>query len=65
MFERCHSSIRKKEMVASFSISAMFPAKTELVFVFTQENAFSYRFHFKANRKSTGSSKKWNRGFLK
>ena len=27
MFEKCHSSIRKKLMVASFSISAKFTAK--------------------------------------
>ena len=29
----------------------------KLVFVLTQENAFSLRFHFKANRKSIGSFK--------
>ena len=40
MVKKCDSSIRKKEMVASYSISARFPAKTELVFVFTQENDF-------------------------
>ena len=40
MFEKCESSIRKKEVLASFSISAGFLAKTELVFVFIQENAF-------------------------
>ena len=45
-------------MVASFSIPARFMAKIELVFVLSQENAFSQRFHFKANRKSIGSSKK-------
>ena len=32
-------------------------AKLELVFVLTFENAFSKSFHFKANRKSIGSSK--------
>ena len=36
-------------MVASFSISARFTAKIELVFVLIQENAFSLRSHFKAN----------------
>ena len=39
-------------------LSARFTAKFELVFVLTLENDFSYRFHFKANRKSKGSSKK-------
>ena len=29
----------------------------KLVFVLTQENAFSWRFHFKANRESIGSFK--------
>ena len=32
--------------------------KLELVFVLTFEDAFSQNFHFKANRKSIGSSKK-------
>ena len=31
-------------------------SKLELVFVLITENAFSYRFHFKANRKSIGFS---------
>ena len=48
MFEKYDSSTRKKLMVASFSI---------LVFVLTQENAFSQRVHFKAKRKSIGSFK--------
>ena len=42
-------------MVAPFS---SFYAKFGVVFVLTLENAFSYRFRFKANRKSIGSSKK-------
>ena len=37
--------------------SVTFTAKLELVFVLTFENAFSCSFHFKANRKSIGSSK--------
>ena len=37
---------------------ASFTAKFELVFVLTLENAFSERFHLKANRKSIGSFKK-------
>ena len=41
-------------MVASFSIPARFMAKIELVFVLSQENAFFFFFHFKANRKSIG-----------
>ena len=38
-------------------LSVTFTAKLELDFVLTFENAFSYSFHFKANRKSIGSSK--------
>ena len=38
---KCDSSNRKKGMVASFSISARFTANIQLVFVLTQENAFS------------------------
>ena len=37
-------------------ISVTFTAKLELAFVLTFENAFSYSFHFKGNRKSIGSS---------
>ena len=47
-------------MVATFS---KFTAKIGLVFVLTLENTFSWRFHFKANRKSIGSSKKRTRDF--
>ena len=32
MFKKCDSAIRKKLMIASFSISARFLAKIELVF---------------------------------
>ena len=39
-------------------LSVTFTVKLELVFVLTFENAFSWSFHFKANRKSIGSSKK-------
>ena len=42
-------------MVASFS---SFYGKTWVGFVLTFENAFVKSFHFKANRKSIGSSKK-------
>ena len=59
MFEKCDSSNRQKRMVASFSISTGFTAKFRLDFVLTQENAFPWKIHFKVNRKSTGSSKKW------
>ena len=38
--------------------SASFTANCGFVFVLTLENAFSWRFHFKTNRKSIGSSKK-------
>ena len=40
-------------------LSVTFKAKLELVFVLTFENAFSWSFPFKANRKSIGSYKKW------
>ena len=40
MFEKCDSSNRKKLMVASFSISARFMAKFELVFALTQVKVF-------------------------
>ena len=46
-------------------LSASFTAKFGLVFVLTLENAFSERFHFQANRKSIGSSKKRCLGFSK
>ena len=46
-------------------LSSGFTAKFGLVFVLTKENAFSETFHFKANRKSIGSSKKWCYGFSK
>ena len=45
-------------MIESFSISARFTGKFELVFVLTQENAFSSRFDFKATRKSIDSSER-------
>ena len=38
-------------------LSASVTAKFELVFVLTLENAFSWRFHSKANRRSSCSSK--------
>ena len=41
-------------------LPATFTAKFGLVFVLTLENAFSQRFHFKVNKKSIGSSKKWH-----
>ena len=55
MFEKGDLSDSKNEWLL---YSASFTAKFELVFVLTMENAFSYRLHFKANRKSIGSSKK-------
>ena len=39
-------------------LATILPAKLGLVFVLTLENAFSYRFRFKVNRKSVGSPKK-------
>ena len=44
-------------------LSASCTAKFRSVFVLTLENDFSKRFHFKANRKSNGSSKKCTRDF--
>ena len=44
-------------------LSVTFTGIFELVFVFTFENAFSLRFHFKANRKSINSSKVGTRDF--
>ena len=46
-------------------LAASFTAKFGLVFVLTLENAFSWRFHFQANRKRIGSSKKRYYGFSK
>ena len=39
--------------------SASFSAKFGLVFVLAPENAFSYRFHFQANRRNMGSKKRY------
>ena len=39
-------------------LSVTFTAKLELVFVSAFENTFSDSYHFEANRKSIGSSKK-------
>ena len=44
-------------------LSVTFTAKFELVFVLTFENDFSYSFHFKASRKTIGSSKESARDF--
>ena len=41
-------------------LPASFTAKFGLVFIVKLENPFSLGFHFKANRKSIGSSKKWH-----
>ena len=42
-----------------------FTVKLELVFAWTFKSAFSWSFHFKANRKSMDSSKKRHKGFSK
>ena len=44
-------------------LSASFTAKFGLVFLLALENAFSWTFHFKANRKSIDSSEKQTRDF--
>ena len=56
MFEKCDYQKDKKN--EWFLIPASLMAKFGLVFVFTLENHFFQRFHFKANRKSIRSSKK-------
>ena len=53
--KRVHQIDSKNELLL---LSVTLTAKLELVFVLTFENAFSYSFHFIANRKSIGSSKK-------
>ena len=44
-------------------LTASFTAKCRFYFVLTLENSFSYRLHFKTNRKNIGSSKNGIRGF--
>ena len=53
--KRVHQIESKNERLL---LSIAFTVKLELVFVLTFTNAFSESFHFKSNRKSTGSSKK-------
>ena len=57
-----HSSNSENEWLLLF---ASFTAKFEVLFVLTVENAFSKRFHFKANRKTIDSSKKQYYAFSK
>ena len=54
MFEK--GDLSKRQYMNDYSFR--FKAKFELVFIFTQENAFLERFHLKANRKGISSSKK-------
>ena len=60
--KRVHQVDSKNEWLL---LSVTFTEKLQLVFVLTFENTFSYSFHFKANRKSLGSSKKVYQGFSK
>ena len=53
--KRVHQIESKNEWLL---LSGPFTAKLELAFVLTFENAFSESFHFKANRKRIGFSKK-------
>ena len=55
-------SANRNQTIAFFR---KFYGKTWVVFVLTQESAFSKRFHFKANKKSIGSSEKLFQGFSK
>ena len=50
--------IHQIEIKNEWFLSAVFTAKFGLVFVLILENVFPQTFHFKDNRKSTGSSKK-------
>ena len=56
MSEKHDSQVGSKNECLLLSVT--FTAKLKLAFVLTFESAFSYSFHFKANRKSIGSSKK-------
>ena len=56
MFEKGDSSNRQKN--EWLLLSASFTAKVELVFVLTLEDASSWKFDFKANRKNISSSTK-------
>ena len=63
MFEKViHQIDSKNEWL---HLPESFTAKFVLVFVLTLENDFSQRFHFKADRKSIGSSKNRYQGFSK
>ena len=53
--KRVHQVDSKNEWLL---LSVTFTTKLEFVFVLTFENAVSWSFYFKANRKSIGSSKK-------
>ena len=55
MFEKSDSSNSKNEWLL---LSASFTTNFESVFVLPLENAPSWKFHFKANRKRIGFSKK-------
>ena len=61
MFEKHDSSSSSTNEWLLLSVT--FTAKLELDFVLTFENALSQSFHFKANRKSIGASKKQYQGF--
>ena len=63
MSEKCVHQIDSKNEWLFLSVT--FTAKLELVFVLIFKNAFSYSFHFKANRKSIGFSKKKALGIFK
>ena len=58
-----HQMDRRNEWFLLSAISARLTTKFELAFGLTQENAFLKMFHFKFNRKSTGSSKNSARNF--
>ena len=63
MFEKCNiHQIDSKNDYLLLSVS--FTAKFGLAFVLTLENALSQRFHFKANKNKTASSKNGTRDSL-
>ena len=57
MFEKLDSSNR--QIMNSCYFQQVLRQKIDMVFGLAQKSAFSDRFHFNVNRKSTSSSKTW------
>ena len=61
-----HSITRIKEYnLKNVALFSKFYGKTWVGFCLSSRKHFSQRFHFKTNRKSIGSFKKWHQGFSK